>query len=483
MHYPPGLCHEGLPHPDLDQLKEYGNRIVNWLLDDFAALPQRRVGSTASRSEMESLLREPLPEIGLGLDAALKAFGDKVAPFAFRPNHPRFLAFIPSAPSYFSILGDWLCAGINLFAGVWLEAGGATQVELIVLDWFKGLLGFPGAASGILTGGGSEANLTALLVARDTLSFVDRGRSVLYVNQHRHWSIDRAARAIGLRPDQIQAVPAGDDFRVSAPALVKLIAHDRGEGKLPWACVATAGATSTGIVDDLQALGDVCREHALWFHVDAAYGWPAVLIPEGKALLRGIDNADSITLDPHKWFAQTFEAGCVLVRDGGRLRDTFAHSPEYMQDVQPAADEVNFADMGLALSRRFRALKIWFSIKVLGIGWFRSMIQHTCALAELAEQLLVKTGRFEVLSPRQLSMVCFRYRPIARQGNRTEDMDRFNLDLCEAVRDSGRAFLSSTRLNDRVALRFCFVNWRTTAGDVEEIVRLLVSLGEKLDAM
>lgn len=479
--YPPGLLPDGLPHPDLDQLKHHAGQIVDWLLADFAALPGRPVGAKAAPAQMQAWLRESLPENGQGLDAVLKAFGDHVAPFAFRPNHPRFLAFIPSAPSYYSILGDWLCAGINLFAGVWLEAAGATQVELVVLDWFKELLGYPGAASGILTGGGSEANLTALLVAREQLSFADRGRALLYVNQHRHWSVDRAARAIGLRPDQVRSVPAGTDFCTRGAALAQVVARDRQEGKMPWAVVATAGATSTGIVDDLASIAAVCRQHALWFHVDAAYGWPAALVPAGKTLLNGIERADSITLDPHKWFAQTFEAGCVLVRDGQRLRDTFAHSPDYMQDVRPADDEVNFADLGLALSRRFRALKIWFSIKVLGIGWFRALIQHTCALAEYTERLLRRAPCFELLSPRELSMVCFRYRPKDGGGNtKEEELDRLNLALCAAVRDSGRAFLSSTRLNERVALRFCFVNWRTTPGDVEDIVRLLEALGEKL---
>src|SRR5262245_51132922 len=157
-------------HPDLDQLRSHAGKIVDWLLADFASLPERPVGTTASPAQMQAWLREPLPEAGQGLDAVLKTFGDRVAPFAFRPNHPRFAAFIPSAPSYYSILGDWLCAGINLFAGVWLEASGATQVELVVLDWFKELLGYPREASGILTGGGSEANLTALLTARELLS-------------------------------------------------------------------------------------------------------------------------------------------------------------------------------------------------------------------------------------------------------------------------------------------------------------------------
>jgi glutamate/tyrosine decarboxylase-like PLP-dependent enzyme len=231
-------------------------------------------------------------------------------------------------------------------------------------------------------------------------------------------------------------------------------------------------------VDPLAELAELCGPQQLWLHVDAAYGWPAVLAPEGREALAGIDRADSVTLDPHKWFAQPFETGCVLVRDGRRLAQTFAMRPDYMQDVEPADDEVNFADHGLALTRRFRALKIWLSVQVFGVGWFRELVARSCRLAELAQRLLEGAGRFEILSPRQLSIVCFRYRP----GGQADDaaLDALNLAITDALRATGRAFLSSTRLHGHVALRFCFVNWRTTSADVEEVVRLLAEIGDRL---
>jgi len=235
-------------------------------------------------------------------------------------------------------------------------------------------------------------------------------------------------------------------------------------------------------VDPLAALADFCREQRLWFHVDAAYGWPGVLIPEEKSKLDGIGRADSITLDPHKWFGQPFEAGCVLVRQGRQLVQTFAIRPEYMQDVEPAEEEVNFADRGLALTRRFRALKIWFSVKVLGLSWFRELVRRSCRLADFAQGLLEESRSFEILSSRQLSIVCFRYMPAnfsAQNESEEERLDRLNLAIVEGVRASGRAFLSSTRLNGRVALRLCFVNWRTTAADVEEVVSLLETAGRQ----
>ena len=475
-------CAAPLPHPDAEQMYALGQQTLAWVAGHLATLPHQPIGRTASRAEMEALLRRPPPEAGRDFAAVLAEFEQKVSAFAFRTNHPRFLAFVPSAPSLLSVLGEWLCAGTNFFAGVWLEAPGPAQVELLVLDWFKEFLGCPPATSGVLTGGGSEATLTALVVAREGLPYEERGRAVLYVTEQRHWSVDRAARVMGLRPDQVRPVPADEHYRLQPQALVAAVAGDRQAGSRPWAVVANAGATNTGTVDPLAALADFCRQARLWLHVDAAYGWTAALTAAGRELLKGIGRADSLTLDPHKWFGQTFEAGCVLVREGGLLARTFAMRPEYMQDVEPAGDEINFADRGIALTRRFRALKIWLSVQVLGLGWFRALAERCCLLAELGQRLLEEAGCFEVLSPRQLSIVCFRYVPPSFTGRPDGDerLNGLNLALINALRATGRAFLSSTRLNGRVAIRFCFVNWRTTTADVEEIVSLLCTLGGEL---
>jgi aromatic-L-amino-acid decarboxylase len=471
-----------LPHADLASLRALSDQAVHWLIQHWTTLAEQPIGQTGTRAELEALLREPPPEAGADFAGVLAQFQAKVANYAFRVNHPRFFAFIPSAPNYVSVLADFLCAGTNFFAGVWLEAAGPSQVELLVLDWFKEFLGYPKEAGGILTGGGSEANLTALLAARQPLSYEERGRAVLYLTAQRHWSIDRAAGVIGLRPDQIRSIEEDGDFRLRPDRLQAAIAQDHAEGRLPWAVVANAGATNTGTIDPLDALATICWEQHLWLHVDAAYGWPAVLVPREREGFQGIARAHSITLDPHKWFGQPFEAGCVLIRNGKRLGQTFAIRPEYMQDVEPADDEINFADQGLALTRRFRALKIWMSMKVLGVGWFRSLVERSCRLAELAQALLEQAGEFEILCTRRLSIVCFRYVPPGFQprGQREELLlDGINLEVIDRVRASGRAFLSSTRLQGRVALRLCFVNWRTTAGDVEEVVELLRRAGEE----
>jgi glutamate/tyrosine decarboxylase-like PLP-dependent enzyme len=305
----------------------------------------------------------------------------------------------------------------------------------------------------------------------------DRGRIVLYAADQRHWSIDRAAKVMGLRPEQVRLVPVDDELRLRGPALAKSIARDRGAGALPWAVVANAGTTHTGTVDPLAEIAAVCRSENLWLHVDAAYGWVAVLTEEGRRELMGIGEADSVTLDPHKWLAQTFDVGCVLVRDGRRLPETFATRPDYLQDVISAAeDEISFGDYGIALSRRFRALKVWLSIQVLGLDWFRRLVEHCCRLADYGQARLESSGSFEILCPRRLSIVCFRYVPASGAG----DLDAANSRLLAALRQTGRAFLSSTRVRGNFAIRMCFINWRTTAADVDAVVDLLVRLGSEM---
>jgi glutamate/tyrosine decarboxylase-like PLP-dependent enzyme len=459
-------------------METLGRQALDWVLRYYGNLPELRVGSTASRAEMEALLREPPPEEGQDFAKVLSEFDQKVVTNAFRTNHPRFLAFIPGAPSFVSVLGDLLCAGTNFFCGVWLEASGPSMVELLAVDWLARFLGCPEGTRGIFTSGGSEANLTALVTARESLSYDARSRALLYLNEQRHWSVDRAARIIGLRSEQLRPVATDEAFRLDLSALGKMVAADRAQGGLPWAVVANAGATNTGACDLLLPLAEFCREQGLWLHVDAAYGWAAALTEQGR-VLEGIGRADSITLDPHKWFGQTFETGCILVRDGKLLARTFAMRPEYMQDVEPADDEINFADYSLALTRRFRALRVWLTIKVLGVHWFRTLVEHCIALASVGQGLLEASLCFKVLS-RQLSIVCFRYVPPGLKGDEAA-LDELNLALVEKLRATGRAFISSTRLRGRVALRFCFVNWRTTARDVEEIVSLLATCAEALN--
>jgi aromatic-L-amino-acid decarboxylase len=472
-------CARPLDHPDADERRRACQQVVDFVLDDFAKLGEGPVGRTTAPDALAALLCTPPPEQGAAFDRVMLEFCEKIAPHALRTNHPRFLAFVPGAASFPSLLGDWLCVGLDHFNGTWLAASGAAQVELVVLDWFRQILGYPAEASGILTGGGSEAILTALVAARERLPYNRRQHAVLYTSDQRHCSVDRGARIAGLRPDQIRVLPTAADLRLAPEVLRRAIEEDAGAGKTPWLVVANAGTTNTGAVDSLNEVADLCGEHGLWLHADAAYGWAAALTEEGRRLLHGIERADSISLDPHKWFAQTFDVGCLLMRRGAALAETFGLRPEYLQDAQAGDGAVNFGERGIALTRRFRALKIWFSVKVLGIDWFRRLVGHCLNLARFAEHLLRETAPFEVLARGELSVVCFRYAPGGWAG---DALDELNHATCAAAIGTGRIFLATTRLQGVVALRMCFINWRSTAADVEETVRLLGDIGRRLAA-
>jgi glutamate/tyrosine decarboxylase-like PLP-dependent enzyme len=281
-------------------------------------------------------------------------------------------------------------------------------------------------------------------------------------------------------PEQIRVVPTDAALRLSVDALRQAVDEDVRLGRIPSMVIAAAGTTNTGAIDPLDALADFCEERHLWLHADAAYGWVAALTAATRPLLQGIDRADSISFDPHKWFGQPYEAGCLLVRHGEFLTDAFAVRPEYMQDVHPDEGEVNFCDHGIALTRRFRALKIWLSVKVLGLHWFRRLVEHGCNLADLTAALLEQSGEFEVFAPRQLSVVCLRYVPHGWTDG--ERLNALNRAVCaEAVR-TRRVFIATTRLGDTDWIRVCFVNWRTMTADVEEVVQLLTNIGRRTAA-
>jgi aromatic-L-amino-acid/L-tryptophan decarboxylase len=462
-----------LPHPNSLAAKDHASLVIDFLNQRSNILPGEGIGSTRCREEMETLLRELPPEIGRDFKTVFAEFERKVVPNAIRFDHPSFFGFIPSAPTVLSTLGDMLCAGTNFSVNDWRTAAGPTQVELVVLDWFKAFLGYPPEAQGVLTSGGSEANLTGLMAAQERLCYDNRASAVWYWTDQRHASMDRALFVMGYRPEQGRVIATDDRFRMQPDALREAISHDRSIGRIPWLVVGNGGATNTGAVDPLVQLAELCRQEKLWFHVDAAYGWAASLIPAGKTVLEGIERADSITLDPHKWFAQTFDVGCVLVRDGVLLSQAFAF------DKSEDKEEIDLSDRGIASTRSFRALKIWFSVNCLGVGWFRALVRHSCSLAEFAEFLLTHSPVFEVLAPRQLSIVCFRYVPSrfpVNEQDRERELNHLNLAIAQELRASGAACVSTTRLRGRVALRFCFVNWRTTAADIENVLRAIADI-------
>jgi glutamate/tyrosine decarboxylase-like PLP-dependent enzyme len=343
------------------------------------------------------------------------------------------------------------------------------MVELVVLDWFKEWIGYPKDAGGILLSGGSAANMTALACARENRIGPMAEDVVAYVSDQAHSSVARAARLLGFQPHQLRVLPADQHFRMSPKALSEAIASDIHAGRRPLFTSASAGSTNTGAIDPLHELRDIADSHEMWFHVDAAYGGFAALTQRGREWLEGIQLADSITLDPHKWLYQPFECGCLLVRRAHELQRAFQITPDYLKDVESSAQEVNFSDLGLQLTRMSRALKVWMSVKYFGVDAFRQTIDRTLDLARLAQQRIEASQHLELMNPASLGVVCFRRRFAG--VDEEDDLERLNAALVKNLATSGVGLVSSTRLRGRYALRLCVLNHTTGPDDVEKVLR------------
>jgi aromatic-L-amino-acid decarboxylase len=460
------LAHVGGRRPNEDPLaldretmRQQGYRVVDLLVDRLLedGPPLRR----ATPSEMRERLGGPPPAKAQPLEDVLARLEHDVLPFRSRVDHPRFLAFIPGSGTWPGALADFVASACNVYAGSWMESAGPSQIELEVLDWFKDWVGYPAEAAGSLTSGGSAANMTALACAREARAGAMRDDLVLYVSDQAHSSVARAARLLGFRPNQVRVLPTNERLRLQPETLAGAIAADLRAGRSPLTVIANAGSTNTGAVDPLRELAEVCGRHEVWLHVDAAYGGFAILSERGRAELAGLELADSLTLDPHKWLYQPFECGCVLVREGALLRSAFELTPDYLSDARAAGEETNFGDLGLQLTRTTRALKVWVSLQAFGLDAFRAAIDRSLDLAEHAAKRVEESDALELLAPPALGIVCFR-----RVG-----VD--NAALAAALEASGIGLVSSTRLHGEFALRLCILNHTTAQEDVDTVLDFL----------
>ena len=459
-----------MEHPlamDAEAMRRAGYATVDALVARLADPGADPVLRRAEAADMASRLGGPPPEQAAEYGAVLARVIADVLPYAARTDHPGYFAFIPSFTTWPAALAELTAAATNPYCGAWMESAGAAQIELEVVDWFRDWLGMPTSTAGLLVSGGSAANLMALLVAREAAGGPSDD-SVLYVSDQAHSSLARTARAMGLRPQQVRVLPTDDRWRLLPETVTAAARADRSAGRVPFALCASAGSTNTGAVDPLGELADVGAEEGLWLHVDAAYGGFAVLTAKGRSALAGIDRADSVTLDPHKWLYQPMECGSVLIRDGARLERTFAIHPDYLDgDATRGAGEVNFADRGLQLSRGFRALKIWVTMQTFGLAAFRAAIQRNLELAEFAEALIRRHAGLTLMAPATLGIVCFRRE---WPGCDEAETERRGLALADDLERTGMALVSATRLAGRHAIRLCILNPTSS----EEHVRLVV---------
>ena len=459
-----------MEHPlamDIEAMRRAGYATVDMLVARLADPETDPVLRRAGAAEMRARLGGPPPEQAGDYGAVLARVVTDVLPYAARTDHPGYFAFVPSFTTWPAALAELMAAAANPYCGAWMESAGAAQVELEVTDWFRTWLGMPAGAAGVLVSGGSAANLTALLVAREAAGGPS-GDTVVYVSDQAHSSLARTARAMGLRPEQVRVLPTDDRWRLMPDTVAAAVRADRGAGRVPFALCASAGSTNAGAVDPLGELADVCAAEGLWLHVDAAYGGFAALTPKGRAALAGIHRADSVTLDPHKWLYQPMECGCVLIRDGARLERTFAIHPDYLDsDATQGPGEVNFADRGLQLSRGFRALKIWVTVHTFGLAAFRAAIQRNLDLAEFAEALIRSHAELTLMAPATLGIVCFRRE---WPGCDEAETERRGMALADDLERSGAALVSTTRLAGRHAIRLCVLNPTSSEEHVRRVI-------------
>jgi aromatic-L-amino-acid decarboxylase len=379
-----------------------------------------------------------------------------------RPDHPRFFARIGSPSNPVSVLADLIGAAHNVFAGSWTGGSGASALELAVLDWLRDWMGMPPESEGILVSGGSVGTLTALAAGALHRS-EERDQCTGYVSEHTHGAVLKAWRMLGFNPANLRVLRADPDHRLQPAAIDAALHIDREVGLTPFCVVGTAGTTSTGAVDPLNDLADLCHREDLWFHVDGAYGAPARLV--AADLLAGIERADSLVLDPHKWLFQPYEIGAVLIKEPGLLERAFALDGAYLRDTKSGM--VEFRERGPQLSRGSRALKLWLSLTVFGLDAFKAAIARGIALAEHAEATLRARPGWEIMAPASLAIVCFR-----RAGADDEQTDA----MVRAAVADGYAAPSTTVLEGHTVARLCTINPRTSNQDIERTIETLERL-------
>lgn len=467
---------------DWAELRAVGHRMLDDMFDYTAGVRDRPVWQKLPDPSREEL-RAPLPDGPANIGDVYADFRRLVEPYATGNVHPRFMGWVHGGGNPVAMLAELLAAGLNANLGGRDHA--PIEVERQVIRWTAGMLGFPGDASGLLVTGSSMANLIAVLVARtDALGEAIRrdgiGRAGLagYTSAAAHSCLPRAFDIAGLGSSALRLIPCDASGRMDLRALTEEIGRDRAEGLRPFFVAGTAGTVETGAIDDLDAIASVAREDGLWFHVDGAFGAMAALAPSLKPLLAGIERADSVALDFHKWAQVQYDAGCIVVRDGARQLRAFAQSAAYLRREPRglAAGHPWPCDLGPDLSRGFRALKVWMTVRVYGSARLGAMIEATCAVASRIAKRVRNEPELELLAPVTLNVVCFRF--IASDG----DLDRLNTDIAADLQESGVAAPSTTTLHGRIAIRAAIVNHRTRGEDADALVDGVLAAGRRRSA-
>jgi glutamate/tyrosine decarboxylase-like PLP-dependent enzyme len=479
-----------------EEFRALGYRLVDQVAEFLGSLPKQRVSPGESPREVRAALGDArLPEHGSAPEALMEEAVRLLVGHSLFNGHPRFMGFITSPAAPLGVLGDLLAAAINPNCGGWVLSPMATEIEAQTIRWIAEMIGYPREAAGILVTGGTMANFVAFLAARKAqitwdarthgLAGDGARRLRVYASTETHTWLHKAVDLFGMGLDSIAWISANSNQQINTNELRERITTDKGQGDLPFMLIGTAGTVSTGAVDPLPELASIAREHGLWFHVDGAYGGFAAVAPDAPADLRGMSEADSVAVDPHKWLYAPLDAGCTLVRDRTALRDAFTpYRPSYYKLLQDAEEAVNFFENGPENSRGFRALKIWLALRQVGREGYAQMIGDDIRLAKTLFELA--TAHPELQAFRQgLSIATFRYVPSdLKPGDEKveEYLNQLNSELMVRLQKSGEAFLTNAVIGGSFVLRACIVNFRTSLADIRALPGIITRLGAELDA-
>jgi aromatic-L-amino-acid decarboxylase len=468
--------------PSAEELRDWGNSAVQFMADYLSNLRERRVYRQISSLEIRDRLDPKLPTKGTDFDDLLRFFRETIIPFSRQNAHPRMFGYVQSPGVPLAAFADLLASTLNANLTVWRSAPAPVELERLTIDWIREILGFNADAGGLFVSGGSMANLAAIAAARQTKDHSSR-RLRIYASSETHFSVAKAAALLGIGRENVRHVAVDERFKIRVDDLIAKITADLEAGYAPFCVVANAGTVNTGAVDPLHEVRGVAERFQLWMHVDGSYGAFAILAESARRLFTGLEQADSIALDPHKWLYLPVDVGCVIYRDPEIARAAFAHEAEYTRIIGEEADEAfAFWDYGPELSRRFRALKVWMLLKGVGLDSLTDAIEGNLACARYLESMVRASDDFEMVAPVELSIFCFRHVPVQLRNQSSQAIDAFNERLLIALQRDGSSYLSNAMLGGRFALRGCVLNYRTTLRDMEILLDDLRRVARSLPA-
>jgi len=448
-----------------DEFRHYGYKIIDWLADYFDNVGRMRVVPDVKPGEIRAMLPDSAPFEPESMDEILKDFESKILPGVTHWQHPGWFAYFPANNSPASVLGELLTAGLGVQGMVWKTSPSAEELEIAVLDWLREMLGLPPEMKGVIQDTASTSTLCALITAREKATgfkFNERGAIrglTVYASEESHSSVEKGVKIAGYGRINLRTIPTDDRLAMIPGELEAAIEKDKNAGMVPAFAVATAGTTSSGAIDPIRAIGEVCRRHSVWLHVDAAYGGTAAILPEKRWILDGVELVDSFVFNPHKWMLTNFDCSVYFVRDAAALVRTFEIHPEYLKTGVDAVVR-NYRDWGIQLGRRFRALKLWFVIRSYGVSGIQAMVKEHLRLALLFKEWLAADGRFELMAPVDLAVVCFRL----NDGRPESELNDLNERFHAEINSSGSIFLTHTALKGKYTIRLV-VGQRTTTED------------------